>query len=189
MDAKKLSFIQRHYSEMDNDKLLRILKYEYDNLEYEIKELAKSEAEKRGILSIETKFLINRQEDVEDEREIKSIAIAIQSGNCPLCHKSLRLNGILNKRYGLILMCPFRIYKFRIACKECQLKEAKKDIIYSILLSVFNPLFILSVPVVFLLSYWNYRKIIKIDFEIPTNSLIQHVKYNVKSYRDIIINS
>ncbi len=180
--------IRKYYSEIDDSKLLYILNNEYSELEFHAKEIITEEAKKRNLLNSDNVFSINAQEDSYTFDDIKRVAISLQSCTCPICNKNTGLNGFKSQRYFVIIYRPVRSNIFRIACKNCHLKQARIDILLTVLGSMLTPLFFISIPAMLLWTLWGYFELKKQSFDIPSKELLGHVSSNIKYYASLISN-
>lgn len=170
---------------MDEAKLLRLAKFEYNDLEFQAKEALKSELARRGLLEGKTLFLINRQEDGPDELEVKAIAVHFQNQVCPHCGKKRLANAYVLTRHLAALVIIFRQDELVFGCKDCLTKAlAKKSLAtaLSLLVSIYLPL----IPL-YLAADFRQRKEIQASSEdIPSKDLLENIRRNIKTYRDLL---
>jgi hypothetical protein len=177
--------LESYYSDMDEGRLLRLAKYEFNDLEFPAKEALKSELAKRGLLGGKTLFLINRQEDEPDDIEVKAIAVHVQNQICPHCNKRKMSNAwVLPRRIGLLVFL-FKQEELVFGCKDCLLRKLKSRSILSTISLV--PSFWLPLIPLFLRSDSRLRRQIKeASDDIPSASLLENIRRNIKTYRDLL---
>jgi hypothetical protein len=177
--------LESYYSSMDEGRLLRLAKYEFNDLEFAAKEVLKSELARRGLLGGKTLFLINRQEDEPDDIEVKAIAVHVQNQICPHCNKHKLSNAwVLTRRLGLVLFI-FKQDELVFGCKECLLRKSRNRMLVStatLLLSVWFPL----IPVFLLFDFRLRKEIREASDDIPSTALLENIRRNIKTYRDLL---
>ena len=137
----------KHYSEIHDSKLMYIIKYEYDQLSIPAKEIALNEAEKRGLLSNNLKYLANIQDDEDIDEEVKIISIQFQKQNCPICKKNHIPNGkVLTRIYSFLLFRFKKKYLF-FSCKNCMILESKRNTFINIVFSFLSPISFFFIPI------------------------------------------
>jgi len=177
--------LETYYSEMEEGKLLHLAKYEFGDLDFDAKETLKSELAKRGLLGGKTLFLINRQEDEPDDIEVKSIAVHIQSQICPQCKKRKMSNAwVLPRRVGLVAFM-LRQEELVFGCKDCVERKLRNRMLVSVLTlipSIFFPL----IPFFVVSDLALRRDIREASEDIPSPDLLENIRRNIKTYRDLL---
>lgn len=177
--------LEEVYASMDEERLLRLAKFEYNDLEFQAKEALKSELARRGLLEGKTLFLINRQEDSPDDIEVKAIAVHIQNQVCPHCSRNRLANAyVLTRRIGALIVI-FRQEELVFGCKECLAKKLRKKslaTVLSLIPSVFFPL----IPFYLASDRRLLKKIQGASEDIPSPDLIENIRRNIKTYRDLL---
>lgn len=177
--------LEAYYSGMDEGKLLHLAKYEFGDLDFAAKETLKSELSRRGLLGGKTLFLINRQEDEPDDIEVKSIAVHIQNQICPHCNKRKMSNAwVLPRRVGFVFFM-LRQEELVFGCRECVEKKLRNRMIVSILTlipSIFLPL----IPFFVASDLALRRDIREASEDIPSPDLLENIRRNIKTYRDLL---
>lgn len=177
--------LEEAYASMDEARLLRLAKFEYNDLEFQAKEALKSELARRGLLEGKTLFLINRQEDGPDDLEVKAIAVHIQNQICPHCSRNRLANAFVLTRRIAVLFVIFRQDELVFGCKACLAKKLRRKsltTVLSLVPSIFFPL----IPL-FVASDRRLGKEIEASSEdIPSKDLLENIRRNIKTYRDLL---
>jgi hypothetical protein len=178
--------LETYYASMDEAGLLRLAKYEFTELEFAAKEVLKSELAKRGLLEGKTLFLINRQEDGSDDIEVKAIAVHIQGQICPHCNKRKVSNAwVLTRRIGLVLFL-LRQNELVFGCKDCLLRKQKGKMLATIA-TVIPSIYLPLLPFFLLADTRKRKEIREASDDIPSRDLLENVRRNIKSYRDLLL--
>lgn len=181
----KTGDLEEVYAGMEETKLLRLAKFEYNDLEFQAKEALKTELARRGLLEGKTLFLINRQEDGPDDLEVKAIAVHFQNQVCPHCGKNRLANAYVLTRRIACLLVIFRQDELVFGCKECLAKKLRRKSLVtglSLLFSVYFPL----IPFYLSADYRLGEEIQAASEDIPSPDLLENIRRNIKTYRDIL---
>jgi len=172
------------YNELDDDKLLRLAKYEYDELIPEAQNALNIELKKRN-LSIK----VNKYKEIEKikftDEEINRIANEYRNCSCPICGRKIGgINLFEMTEFCFAIFIIFWKKRKYFGCKECLIDQIKQFQKRMLLFSFIIPI----QTIISLFYYLDCNKLIKrIEEENnPTKEYYKYVKDNIYDIKIIV---